>query len=261
MPMQALPRDEYQFLTSVVSSIPSDLTYPCAVLEQRQSGYVFADRSPHLSAALVVHKCGFAYLAGAPDEALLMDAYRLILDGYESVRSVRLHVFDESAVRFFGEQPGLKRWEQTTFAYREGGAPQTRAIPDGYTLKRATARDVDSFTGRIVPAWSWDSTEAFLAGGFGYCVRHGEAPASLAFSAAIGDGCVDIGVETGEAFRRLGLAAAAGSGMVGQCLSAGLHPVWRAATSNPGSIHIAREIGFVEAETHPVFMAAPVIAG
>ena len=75
---------------------------------------------------------------------------------------------------------------------------------------------------------------------------HGDTPAAWAFSAAVSDDEIDIGVETLERFRGKGLAAAAASEMIRFSLAAGKKPVWACHAGNIASRKTAEKIGLVK---------------
>ena len=65
-------------------------------------------------------------------------------------------------------------------------------------LKRISSDNYELMTGRIIPTFSWESRDEFLKNGFGYCLIEGDRMVACAFSSAISNGFVDIGVVTDE---------------------------------------------------------------
>ena len=110
--------------------------------------------------------------------------------------------------------------------------------------------------GRIIPSFSWQDQETFLekGKGFGICEK-GKIIAS-AFSAVIGDGELDIGLETEEAYRGRGLGTHTALAMLGYCQKEGLTPVWGCAMQNEGSRRTAERVGFSLSDQHAVYYKA-----
>ena len=72
----------------------------------------------------------------------------------------------------------------------------------------------------------------------------GDTPAAWAFSAAVSGEEIDIGVETAESYRRMGLASAAARGMLRYVLGVGKRAVWACHAGNAGSRRVAEGLGF-----------------
>ena len=100
--------------------------------------------------------------------------------------------------------------------------------------------------GKVTPHLFWGSSEAFLRGGQGYCLLHDGQPASWAFSAAVSDRELDIGVETAPEHQHRGLALLVARRMIDYTLAQGKRPVWACAAGNEGSRRLALKLGFVK---------------
>ena len=97
-----------------------------------------------------------------------------------------------------------------------------------------------------MPAFSWESDDAFLKNGFGYVAMDGKNFSAIAFSAAVSSEEVDIGVETSEAYRNRGLAKILTRHMIKEILRRGKSPVWAHAAANTASGKTALGVGFKE---------------
>ena len=104
---------------------------------------------------------------------------------------------------------------------------------------------LQKISGKITPAFSWPEDADFLERGSGFCVLQDGLPAAWAFSAAVSENEVDIGVETDERFRRRGFAFAAAAAMIADTLLQGKTPVWACHAGNSGSQRLAEALGFV----------------
>ena len=123
------------------------------------------------------------------------------------------------------------------------------------SIKSVLDKDILSkLEGRIIPAYSWNSSEDFLEKGKGYCILHGNEIVTVAFTAAISDTEVDIGIETNIKYRKQGFGKCVASRMVKDILKMNKTPIWECNTNNLGSKAIAESVGFEVLETHPLFM-------
>jgi RimJ/RimL family protein N-acetyltransferase len=104
---------------------------------------------------------------------------------------------------------------------------------------------------------SWRSPEAFLAHGVGYCLLQAEEIVAHCTSVFVTRSQVEIDVQTGEAFRRRGLAHAAASALIAACLKGGREPNWECFWNNESSNALAASLGFVKSGDHGVFYWEP----
>ena len=114
----------------------------------------------------------------------------------------------------------------------------------GYDLCELGEELFDTVEGRVTPRFSWRTSEEFLRNGKGICVLHGERAAAWAFSAAVSDYEMDIGVEALPEYRHMGLAFLAAEQMIRCCSEQGKRPVWSCDTGNTASRRLAEKLGF-----------------
>ena len=112
---------------------------------------------------------------------------------------------------------------QTRKEYRfsRGATFSEEELNTDLRIEKINASNIKAIQGRIVPAFSWESDDAFLKNGFGYVAMDGEKFAAIAFSAAVSSEEVDIGVETNEAYRNRGLAKIVARYMIREVLNIG----------------------------------------
>jgi GNAT superfamily N-acetyltransferase len=92
----------------------------------------------------------------------------------------------------------------------------------------------------------WESTTVLLNDGIVACaIVEGEIVATALVSAC-STRYADVGVFTREAYRRQGLATAAGSLVAQRVQQAGRVPVWSAGGTNAASLRVAGKLGFEE---------------
>lgn len=118
-------------------------------------------------------------------------------------------------------------------------------IPAGYEIKQID----DALYARVVAnqnlvdlCGNFENANDFAARGLGFCAVHGGLPVAGASSYTIYTGGLEIEVDTLEAHRKQGLAAACGAAFILECLKRGLTPSWDAA--NQTSVRLAQKLGF-----------------
>ncbi|SFC96901.1 GNAT family N-acetyltransferase [Ruminococcus albus] len=228
-----IPQNSYREFIQTADKLTFGKIYPLSIAEGRQAGDIYTDGK----AVLFHHLCGFGYVAGKADDTFINGVKDLMHNGGR-----RMVLFaDEGLAEHFGE--GFAVDSRLFFEYRKPSPPKY-SLPEGYSLKRLNSGLISQMEGRIVPAFSWKSTESFLAGGTGFCVAFEGRPAAWAFSAAVSSGEVDIGVETAEAYRRKGLAYIVAAKTIDDILDSGRTPVWACHAGNAGSEGLAKKLGF-----------------
>ncbi len=70
------------------------------------------------------------------------------------------------------------------------------------------------------------------------------APVSFAYAGAVTEGWWDISIDTLEAHRQRGYAAACVSWLIRRERARGREPVWQSVTENPASWRLAQKLGF-----------------
>lgn len=236
--------------------------YYHAILNGLQKGRVFADDPNRPRAVLFWHYAGYGFAAGAPDGSFIEQVLAMIRQEHPCFvqdtalkKRFILQQDDPSEQHVLENASGLLRSERLCFAF-EGRRMATRALPSGYQLQTADASVLARLTGSVTPSFSWSSNEEFLRGGVACCVMHGHEPAAWAFSAAIGGGRMDIGVETAPAHRGRGLARAAAAALADAALRMELAPVWGCDASNLASARTAESAGFIFYGRHAKFKKA-----
>ena len=213
--------------------------YPDSVMQ----GYQQGEDIKLGGCRIVWHGCGFVFMYGIPTaKDLVQTAFLMSSAQLENKRFV-LFCENEKFGRYWQMNNGVKVEKRYFYEFSAVEQRQT-ALPEGFEIRRIDAENIGKLDGRIKPSFSWESDESFLKNGVGFCVMHGDTPAAWAFSAAVSDDEIDIGVETLERFRGKGLAAAAASEMIRFSLAAGKKPVWACHAGNIGSQKVAEKLGF-----------------
>lgn len=218
----------------IAKEIKCGTVYPLSMTQGYQSGDTYTDGK----AMLFHHDCGFAFLCGDTEETFLNDVYSLMK---RSQRRFVLFSEKEYITRFFEKMPDIQINERFFYEYADQGVlTESRA----YSIKKIDNELLGRLDGTITPSFSWNA-DSFLKNGFGYAVMCENTPVSWAFSAAVCNDEVDIGVETAEKHRGKGLAKIAVNEMIKAITASGKKPVWACHSRNIGSKKLAEGSGFV----------------
>lgn len=238
--VEKIEHQKYRDYLAYIDQSSCGAVYPCSLAQGFQQGELFANAH----SALFWHCCGFAFLYGA-DASSLSEACD-ILFGSRNPQGNRavLFVENQAAEQFFRQKNQFLLEERYFFEYTGACPSAVPSLPAGYQLREIDGPLLSKLSGRITPFFSWKNPEDFLKTGKGYCIMEGDRAAAWAFSAAVSDEEIDIGVETDPAYQRLGLASAATARMVQFCFQQGKKPVWACHAQNIASKKLAEKCGF-----------------
>lgn len=127
-------------------------------------------------------------------------------------------------------------------------------IPEGMRMKRI---DKHSYRQALREEWSYDfvanfgTEEKFLEYGMGYVIYKGSELVSGCSAYGFAKGMMEITVSTKKEYRRRGLALAAASKFILDCMDKGLYPNWDAASLV--SVSLAQKLGYVFDKEYKVF--------
>ncbi len=234
-----------------------------SIVEKRQKGRIFVDNSTSPSMALICSMAtGFYFLTGSADSTWSGEGLRALL-------SDRI----EHEAGWFGLLASSKGWESRIQRIFGQDTPTRTRIAfafDRQRIERALA-ELPSAGNRVILIdrsvieqydelrtrldGLWDSPEAFLKDGVGFCVVEDDRIASVcnAYSACVESGEVEVAVGTSEEFRGRGLATLVCVAMIEHCLGHGLLPQWSCHEDNAASIGLAENLGFRKTGTYSVF--------
>ena len=227
-----------------------------SVFEGTQAARIFVDNPDTPRAALLCRTYEY-YIAGEPDVPQLR---QFIAEAPEETQ-----VFGE----LYGYCALSKEWERALLddysgqlrrigrrrfrfdAAQQDSVSGRRTLPDDMNIlsvDRSLALRIDAEVLGDVPGIGFfmGGIEAFEAQGFGRCVVHGDAIASVAHTGSVSSHYADIDIITAEPYRGRGLATLAAAACVEECLRRSLVPTWHTDTTNEASMATARKLGFVE---------------
>ena len=237
--LKKIDKTDYTDYTEAAKKCTANRVYPLSIATGIQTGEIYADDR---AGVLFWHYCGFAYISGTADPEFLEQVYREFLVADTDRRF--LLITDSDFVTDYYKDRNTLQFEKRV-EYDHVRAPENLSLPDKqFKIERITSENIGYVQGRIVPAFSWESNDAFLEHGFGYLAGRDTDFAAIAFSSAVSPEEADIGVETAEAFRHHGLASHLAALMCEEIIAQGKKPVWAHAELNEGSRKTAISVGF-----------------
>ena len=250
MTMKVKRLSDYSKVKHLLERINVEKVYPLSIMEGLQKGEIFVDDAENPTDALIWHYCGFAHIVGDYGEESIeeiIDMMKNPLDGHSGRLALQVEN-DIHLQQLMQKEPMVRRYER--YVFRFVGVKSTIPFEMESKLKRISSDNYELMTGRIIPTFSWESRDEFLKNGFGYCLIEGDRMVACAFSSAISNDFVDIGVETDERCRGKGYGRIVVSAMVNETLRRGKTPTWGCDTRNEASMRLACSTGFEVSGTH-----------
>lgn len=233
--MKIIPQNDYSNYIVSADSISICRVYPMSVAEGLQSGHIYSDEN----SVLFRHQNNFAYIAGTPASDSIDHIYDLIVND-----GMKLMCTDQKLFDILISRGGTTAVPRCNYVFPHTSAPKA-TLPNGYSFRNMDKELFNSVRGRVAPSLFWSSAEQFLQNGMGVCVMFGSEPASWAFTSAVSSDECDIGIQTADTHRKMGLAKAAAAQLIGSILPS-KRPTWSCQTSNIGSAHTAESLGFTK---------------
>lgn len=243
--MKKLDLRSYHTVIPYITEDPCGMIYPLSVVQMYQHGDIYTDGH----SVLIWHQCGFAYIFGHPDHSFF-DEIHDIMCADDLPRRFILFTADPDTERYFHGKQGIVTGQRYGYRYPSDISASSFPLPDGYEIHEIDRDCIDRMQGRITPYFSWREPSEFLVKGKGFYVTYEDIPAAWAFSAAVTDDEIDIGIETHTDHRHKGLALAAASHMIRYCMDMHKRPVWACDAANGASQALAEKLGFVRTGTY-----------
>ena len=247
--MEKVSENNYRNYIPWAKANSANTVYPCSIAEGFQSGDIYVCDDAGLRSVFFWHYCGFGYISGKASDKLLSDVYSEMNSSHNGRRLV-LITSDDDVTAFFRGRDVLMD-SRAEYSYLHRGSTSA-AVRNAFRIEQIDPGNISKIKGRIIPSFSWESSEQFLKEGFGYIAYDQERVCAVAFSAAVSSAETDIGVETHEEYRRMGLAAVLADRMCDHIIEIGKKPVWAHSISNKGSMNTALKCGFIQDRVNTV---------
>ncbi|WP_166805785.1 GNAT family N-acetyltransferase [Jeotgalibacillus sp. R-1-5s-1] len=146
-------------------------------------------------------------------------------------------------------------WEQAVYIYNKKKKPKKALLPPGYEVKyMQEAIHVADYTSRRLIHNKikefWSSKESFFEKGIGFCVMKGQQVASVCMTGYRAGNIHAIEIETFMTFEQKGLATAAATAFVEECIAEKMMPYWDCQVENLPSVKTAERTGFIPVFTY-----------
>lgn len=242
---------DYKKINDLLYQNGIEKAYPLSIIEGFQSGEIFVDDKNKPGVALIWHYCGFANLLGNCDEKAMSEIYKMIhhpSEGHSGRMALQAEK-DLQLQKLIMSDAAIN--EQKRYIFEFVNENITIPVFKNCELQMISGENYNLIKGKITPFFSWESEEQFLNNGFGYCLINDAQVLACAFSAAVSDKYIDIGVETSEEYRGKGYGKIVALSMVKEIVRRGRIPTWACDTMNEGSMRLAVSVGFKIIGTHP----------
>ena len=239
--MRKITTDCYKDYIEWAKKNTADRLYPLSIAEGYQTGDIYVNDGDEITSVFFWHYCGFGFISGTPSKSFLQE-----ISALEGSRRLFLITNDTNVIGFFSDR-SYDISNRLEFEW----AGEFKPIPvnEEFSVEPITEDNIYKIKGRIVPSFSWESSEQFFKNGFGYVAVKNKDICAVAFGAVSSEE-VDIGVETYEEYRRKGLSAALASKMCEHILKDGKKPLWSCAEVNEWSRRTALKVGFKLAQVN-----------
>lgn len=242
------------------------------VLEGNNLGKVYVDDPKAPAAAFIWAQNEMFYLIGGPSEAFFSQLERFIIErikpkaigigeDYFNLELITEEPSDALVERIFRNR--LSRGERVPFSFQMEAFLALEAwpvLPGEYELlsvdRDAMKRDdLNKIEQEILKFW--DTTEAFLVKGIGFCIFKENEVIGTCLSVFVSGREYEIGINTYETLHRgKGLATAMAAAFIHQCIQKGGTPHWTTESFRKDSIAIAGKLGFIQLPNYPVYFLA-----
>lgn len=240
--MNLITSQDYKFFERFAYACKCGNVYPLSIVQSYQEGSVFTKQTANCNTVLFWHYSGFAFVSGRYDEDFLEMICKMLSEANKNNRRFILFNTDERIDEFFVHKRNSIPQRRYFYEYNMCREPVIQ--PHSFELKPIDTDNIARIQGKITPAFSWENEDAFLSKGKGYCIEMNGDIAAWAFSAAISDKEIDIGVETNEKYSGMGLASMVCKEMIKYILNENKKPVWACHSQNIASAKLATKIGF-----------------
>ncbi len=222
--------------------------YPLSIVMDIQQGNIFVNAKNNCHTVLFWHKCGFAHISGEYDEAFLDSVYDIILDK-KGINPRRFILFaDTQTTEFFKNKELIEIEHRYFFAPADNCKYTEYVLPNNCEIKEIDSEILSKINGRITPYFSWSDPKEFLSKGKGFCLFENGIAAAWAFSSAVSDEEIDIGIETNVRFQHKGYASIVSRAMINYVLGENKIPTWACHYQNIASAKLAQKLGLIKIE-------------
>ncbi|MGE6539573.1 GNAT family N-acetyltransferase [Bacillus luti] len=256
--MKKLSVAEYRKILPILESLTRTTTFAYAVCDQMIDGEVFANEK--LTAGLIITANGIYYLFGDTDDHNYNEDLFAHLKMAIEKTEKRFTLFTSSdewemmlEERFSNALRNIPRmkFQSVTFEERKRDCNKNT-----YEIKRIDRKDIaqsNEFTEAYYKEY-WGSIEAFLNGGFGFCIEQEGMIVAECVSIFSGNGFAEIDIATHKEHQGKGLAQAVAKRFIEHCMQNDIIPCWDCYVANIPSQKLANKLSFYNPIEYRLFV-------
>ncbi len=258
--MIELSKDRYSVLLEYVMRIPFNMLMARSVIAGHVGGRVFADSFDEPKSFYIVHPYGMTYLCGKSDTDSFNKGLTAYFEGnsFERQREEWLQAYPRDWDIFMDKLVGKNiavRYNRINFKFDKERFYEgyLRVDKARFKIISTPADMLFEIKGSVVPKYYWDSPQQFVERAKAFSVIIDGEPVSTAFTSAIHDNQLEIGIETKKEYYGRGLAYLVCAKLIEYCLENGLEPVWSCRLENTASYSLSNKLGFYETLRMPYY--------
>ncbi|QWU47191.1 MULTISPECIES: GNAT family N-acetyltransferase [Bacillus] len=258
--MRRLQIEEYDKVIPLLEGNHRTTTFAYAVCNQNINGEIFINEK--LTAGLIVTTNGIYYLFGdTRDQSYNEDLFSYIKTAIEKTeKRFTLFTSSEEWEMMIEEcfSNAFRKIPRMTFQFQRE-VFEDRKIElnkNTYEIKRIDKSDIErsnEFTEDYYKEY-WGSKEAFLNGGFGFCIEQDGMIVAECVSIFNGNRFAEIDIATHEAHQGKGLAQAVATRFIEHCIQNDITPCWDCNTDNIPSKKLASKLSFHNPVEYDLFV-------
>jgi len=263
--MKLLEKNDYYKLIDPLKKVTFNCLFARSVVEQHISGKIYVDHPKDPQTFLVVHPYGMSLLFGDwnnkefnewfKDYALNKDKGREKHEWIQAFPNDWNGVLGElfgsyqitSSENIDNRQTGIIELNaRINFKFNLNKYLDSRidTIDSDTKIVRADQAVFHQMKGSVIPFYFWESAEDFNQNGVGFSSFYKNKLASTAYSSFIHEDKLELGIETIEEFRGMGLAQYSCSALIDYCIENQYEPIWSCRLQNISSYKLALKLGF-----------------
>jgi len=248
----------YESLLPLLTDIPINTWFARSVLVGHADGKVFVDKEQDPASVYICNGYGMTLLLGKSDNEIFNDElshHLCTLDKCEWIQAYprSWDVFLQSLVNNGTANLSVRvnlNFNRDIFE-KNNNAPDT----SGIDVISGTSDLIKNIDGSVVPKHFWKESSISMCKSYVALINN--EPAAVAFSSYLHDEYLEIGIETVERYRGMGLATKVCTALIRYCINEGLTPVWSCRLDNIGSMNLAKRVGFIENLRLPYYIVNP----
>ena len=258
--MLELNKGSYKILHESVMKVPFNTLMARSVILDHVDGRIFVDCCEYPQSFYIVHPYGMTYLFGRGGNG---EFNRGLFDyfagkSYTRKRDEWLQAFPRDwdlVMNALVDEGMAIPYSRLNFKFDTDKfyRKYNQADKSQYDVISTPTDMLFNISGKVVPKDYWKTPEQFANVAKAFTVMVDGKPASTAFTSAIHDDKLEIGIETIPDYQGRGLAYLACAKLIEYCLSKKIEPVWSCRLENTASFNLAKKLGFVETLRMPYY--------